>query len=245
MYQFGAKHMAAESAALPKYAQTAEMLIREIASGRLADGTRLPPEREMAKDLGLAVGTLRKALGDLETRGLLERRQGSGNYIRHRPEAAGIYAFFRLERLEGGGLPTAVVLDVGRHRFLRDGGGEYWTAYASDADFIRIRRLRRLDGLPAAIEEIWLDHPAELAAADLSEALYRFYRRKLGLWIVSAEDRIGLAPAPDWAPKEFGQTSGEATGFVERLGRVADGRALEYSRTWFDASVCRYMSRMR
>jgi len=41
--------------ALPKYVQIAEMLIRDIAAGRLADGARLPPEREMAEGLGVRV----------------------------------------------------------------------------------------------------------------------------------------------------------------------------------------------
>ena len=70
-----------QSSALPKYVQTAELLIREIAAGRLADGARLPPERDMAGDLDISVGTLRKALNDLTDRGLLERVQGSGNYV--------------------------------------------------------------------------------------------------------------------------------------------------------------------
>lgn len=47
---------------LPKYLQVSESLIRDIGAGVLADGTRLPPEREMAADLGISVGTLRKAL---------------------------------------------------------------------------------------------------------------------------------------------------------------------------------------
>ena len=46
---------------LPKYVQIAEMLIREIAAGHLADGARLAPEREMAATLGTSVTTLRKA----------------------------------------------------------------------------------------------------------------------------------------------------------------------------------------
>ena len=55
--------------ALPKYIQISEMLIREIAAGHLADGARLPPERDMAADLNISVGTLRKALSDLVEKG--------------------------------------------------------------------------------------------------------------------------------------------------------------------------------
>ena len=68
--------------ALPLYIQISELLIRDIASGRLNDGERLPPEREMAARLEIAVGTLRQALQVLTEKGLIERIQGSGNYIR-------------------------------------------------------------------------------------------------------------------------------------------------------------------
>ena len=68
--------------ALPVHQQISEMLIREIAAGRIIEGEKLPPERDMAAGLGIAVGTLRKALGDLERKGLLSRVQGSGNYVR-------------------------------------------------------------------------------------------------------------------------------------------------------------------
>jgi DNA-binding transcriptional regulator YhcF (GntR family) len=100
--------------ALPLYQQISELLIRDIAAGRLADGARLPLEREMAASLGITVGTLRRALADLGDKGLLDRVQGSGNHIRHQPAPASVYALFRLELTEGGGLPTAQVLVVDR-----------------------------------------------------------------------------------------------------------------------------------
>ncbi|MEM9344268.1 MAG: GntR family transcriptional regulator [Pseudomonadota bacterium] len=227
--------------ALPKYVQTAEMLIREIASGRLLDGERLPPEREMASELGLSVGTLRKALEDLETRGLLERRQGSGNYIRT-GDAGGVYALFRLELIGGGGLPTAEVLSVDLLPKPHDA-----PEFGPGPKAHRIRRLRRLGGTPAALEEIWLDgsRAKTIAKMELSESLYLFYRHTLGFWIARAEDSISVGPAPEWSAPPFGAAPGATCGYVERLGRDQDGRAAEFSRTWFDTSVARYVSRLR
>ena len=228
--------------ALPKYVQTAEMLIREIAAGRLIDGERLPPERDMAADLGLSVGTLRKALSDLQDRGLLNRVQGSGNYVKSRPEAAGVYAFFRLELISGGGLPTAETLSVKR---VKKPAGTPGFGPSDHAH--RIRRLRRLGGVPAALEEIFLDaaQVPELRRSDLSESLYFFYRTALGLWITRAEDRVGIAEAPDWASAPFGPAPGAVCGFVERRAHDQDGRAVEYSRTWFDSGVARYVARLK
>ena len=100
------------TAQLPRYLQIAEMILRDVAAGRRVDGERLPPEREMAAQFSVSVGTLRKALAELEAQGILERVQGSGNYIRSAPEAAGVYSMFRLELPEGGGLPRALVISV-------------------------------------------------------------------------------------------------------------------------------------
>ena len=141
-----------DPSALPKYQQAAELLIRDIAAGRLSDGERLPPEREMAAGLDLSVGTLRKALAELEAQGLLERIHGSGNYIRHRADASGIYAFFRLELPDGGGLPTAEILSIDLMVKPSD-----LPQIGSGRSAHRIRRLRRLNDMPAAVEEIWLD----------------------------------------------------------------------------------------
>lgn len=232
--------MGNEAYALPKYVQASETLIRDISAGRLRDGERLAPEREMAASMGIAVGTLRKALSELETRGLIERIQGSGNYVRHRPEASGLYAFFRLERLEGGGLPTADLLDV-RRMEKPEGLPEFGRA----AHAFRIQRLRRLSAQPVALEEIWLDGvwADEVALSNLSESLYLFYRRSLKLWITSAEDRIGIAPVPEWG-RSLDVFAGETAGYVERWSRTDANEIAEYSRTWFNTDRARYVSRM-
>ncbi|MDE0966416.1 MAG: GntR family transcriptional regulator, partial [Candidatus Latescibacteria bacterium] len=46
--------------ALPIYVQISEMLIRDVSAGHYLDGARLPPERQLATDLGVSVTTLRK-----------------------------------------------------------------------------------------------------------------------------------------------------------------------------------------
>lgn len=231
-----------EATALPKYIQTAELLIREIAAGRLIDGERLPPERNMASDMGIAVGTLRKALDSLEDRGLLKRRQGSGNYVRARPDAESIYAFFRLELIDGGGLPSARVISVDRLEKPAD-----LPEFGHSPEAHRIRRLRLLSDTPAALEEIWLDcrWAHQIEPEDLHESLYLFYRKSLNLWIARAEDRVSVGAVPYWREQSFGQETGTIVGLAERWSQTPDGEVAEYSRSWFDPAVARYVARLR
>lgn len=228
-------------AALPRYIQITERLIRDIDAGRLHDGARLPPERALAEELGVAVGTLRKALDELTRKGLVERIHGSGNYIRHKPGVESVYGFFRLERPDGGGLPTAEVLDVAR--LPKPVGAPPFGP--SDAAF-RIRRLRRLDGVAAALEEIWLDgdQADSIAPEDLSESLYLYYRDDLALIIGRTEDRVGLDSCPDWGGPDFPVPPGRPLPFIERRSWSDRGDIVEYSRTWFDNEGARYISRL-
>ncbi len=227
--------------ALTKTIQLSEMLTREIAAGRYPDGTRLPTERQMAENLGVAVGTLRRALSILEERGLLRRVQGSGNYIRVQPEIESMYEFFRLELLDGGGAPTADVLSVHRMekvaRIPNIGAGPF--AHC-------IRRIRYLDRIPVEVEEIWLDGRfiEHIDRGDLQDSLYSYYKETLNVIIGSVTDKIGVCKVPSWAPSEFGLEAGTPCGLVERIGYDLSGEPVEFSQNWFNQNVCRYTNRL-
>lgn len=206
---------------LPRHIEIAETLIRRIGAGLIADGARLPTERDMAAECGVAVGTLRKALAILADKGLLDRVQGSGNYVRAKGRVASVYGMFRLELDAGGGLPTAEVLSVSP----AEGG----TA---------IRRLRRLDGLAVAVEDILWRGPGTPAAEDLSDSLYLTWAQLYGVTVTAVEDRVGIGAFPGWSPL----APGAAAGHIAR--RSWAGPALvETSLTWFDADRARFVSR--
>lgn len=232
----------AQTGALPLHMQIQELLIRDIAAGRLVDGERLPPERDMAAQHNIAVGTLRKALQALQDKGLLERVQGSGNYIRARTDAPSVYSFLRLELADGGGLPTAQVLSV--DRLPKDPA---LPPFGNHAEGHRMRRLRFLSGIVAAVEEIWLDaaYAERLTIADLSDSLYYFYSNRLNLRIARAEDRVGQGPLPDWSPAEFPHSPGTPLPMITRVSTGHNGESVEASFTWYDPQTVRYTVRLK
>lgn len=66
----------------PSLVDSAEAALRDwLRSGRHRPGDHLPPEHELAMMLGVSRGTLRSALGRLESRGEVVRRQGSGTFV--------------------------------------------------------------------------------------------------------------------------------------------------------------------
>ncbi len=56
-------------------------LRRDILTGRYQPGDRLPPERELALQLGTNRNTLREALRTLESQNLIQSRQGDGTIV--------------------------------------------------------------------------------------------------------------------------------------------------------------------
>lgn len=227
--------------ALPKYVQLSELLIRDISAGRLMDGERLMPERAMAQALKTSVGTLRKSLDLLEQKGLLERVHGSGNYVRHGGDGDSVYAMFRLELPEGGGLPRAVVLDVSLLEKPMD-----LPAFGTTDRATRIRRLRYLNAVVIAVEEIWLDASAGVVVAkDVSDSLYHYYKNRLGFWVSRAEDRVSVGAVPSWAPTDFAPPVGTVTGYIERFSWAEAREAIEFSRTWFDTGRAVYVQRLK
>src|SRR6476646_9859123 len=142
---------------LPLYARLADVLTKRIASGEWSPDAPLPAETTLATDDGVSVGTLRKAMQQLVDEGLLERRQGSGTFVRR------------------------ARLDKSLFRFFRFAGGRAAGAVPES----RIVRLRLWGGEPFLAEEIALPSSPfaalmELDLAAFGPLLYPVYERVCG-----------------------------------------------------------------
>jgi GntR family transcriptional regulator len=65
----------------PPYEQLRRQLADLIGAGVLGPGERLPPLRQLAADLGLAVGTVARTYRELEAGGLVRSRRGGGTRV--------------------------------------------------------------------------------------------------------------------------------------------------------------------
>jgi GntR family transcriptional repressor for pyruvate dehydrogenase complex len=69
----------------PAYRKVAAALLDRITTRAIAAGERLPPETELARQFGVHRGTVREALRELETSGVLKRERGSKLMMVTRP----------------------------------------------------------------------------------------------------------------------------------------------------------------
>lgn len=69
------------SSSEPPYEQVRRQVAEAVAGGRLVAGTRLPPVRRLAEDLGLAANTVARAYRELEQAGVVETRGRGGTVV--------------------------------------------------------------------------------------------------------------------------------------------------------------------
>jgi GntR family transcriptional regulator, phosphonate transport system regulatory protein len=72
-------------AALPLWRQIQEAISREIFTGSLEPGQKIPSAHELAKRFGVNRHTVRRAINELAKRNLVRTETGSGTYVRERP----------------------------------------------------------------------------------------------------------------------------------------------------------------
>ena len=69
----------------PPFEQLRRQFALLIETGQLAHGERLPSVRQLARDLGLAPGTVGRAYQELESAGLVRTRRGGGTTVSPTP----------------------------------------------------------------------------------------------------------------------------------------------------------------
>lgn len=221
----------------PLHAAIAEHFAAAIASGSLAPGTRLPPERQLAATLGVSRMTVRQALGDLERDGLVRRVVGraGGTFVSETPSAGvanvagGISAGLRRAAgathaelvsadVEPAGKRTAAALGLGRNERV-----------------VVIVRLRLAGGRPLAVERTSLPTKLfpDIEDMDLAGSLYDLMDIGFGLRPVRAVERLEAAEARPSDARTMGAKRGTPVVVVERVGFAADGTPVEFSRDRF------------
>lgn len=139
---------------LPLYHQLAELLGERIRRGDLTPGGRLPSEPELSRLHRIGRPTVRQATDLLMRRGLVERRRGSGTYVRRPPRVDLFTLAGTLSSFEKGGLALETRLLT---RLVR-------TTVAADPDnplagreAFFFSRLGLLDDVPVLVERIFLE----------------------------------------------------------------------------------------
>ncbi|GAB2770374.1 GntR family transcriptional regulator [Saccharothrix sp. AJ9571] len=156
----------------PKHAQLREIL-RHAVERELPPGSPIPSERELAERYQVSRLTVRSAIGKLVEEGLLSRVRGKGTFTASRRMELQLYLMSFTDDMRRRGLePTTEVL--GTTTEVPPAATANALGLAEGATALRLKRLRRADGIPLAVERGWY-HPVKVAGLfdlDLTRSLY-------------------------------------------------------------------------
>lgn len=223
---------------------------------RLQGEIRLPSERELAEQLGVSRGSIRKELAALIASGQVTQRvgRGGGTYIQDVDVDAYVEpsdpAPFTVSRSLNSvvGVPT-LLIDQGYQPSTRILRAEERDALEPERDALKlgrgervvtIRRLRSANGVPLSLEDMRL--PArvfpDMLARDLT-SIYELMAEQYGTRVATAQERIGVGSATPAAAYLLRVSPGAPLFDIERIARDAQGRPLELSRDLFRADLTR------
>ena len=234
-------------AAAALHEQISDAIRARIVSGEWLTGHRLAPEPQLAEEIGVSRGTLRRALATLIEEGLLQQTPGRGTFVTAAAAGPGVQTLSTLSEdfaAQGIDLNTVVlsceVIEPPQEvaRPLRLAGGE---------PVMRLVRLRSAERLPIALMHNYV--PVAMAPGietlDFTQTtLFGALEGRYRLEIASARRSFSAVAAPLQVAQELALPPGQPVQYLEQLTLLADGRPVEYSDVWIDSGQLRVVTHM-
>lgn len=229
--------------AAPLYQQIKQQVRQAIVRGEHQPGDRLPSEPELMQRFGVSRITVRQAIGDLETEGLVVRRHGRGTFVVAPPIAHDLLRLTDFdEDMRAAGLSPAT--RVLAHRQIAAPpliAGALELAPNTPVD--QIDRLRLANGQPVALDVTWLPaaYATLLERADLErETILQYLETRYQLTVEQGDLTISAAGATTDQARWLDVPVGAALLSVVRLARLGGGQPLYRQARWYRPDRAHY-----
>jgi GntR family transcriptional regulator len=171
---------------VPTYFKLKKKILKDIETGVLVPGDVLPSERSLAAMHGLSRITVRQALTDLVTAGILYREQGRGTFVSARKMQQNNISSFSETVREMGFTPSTKVIDFDLVKPPPDIATKLMI---KEGDVYRAVRVRLADTVPVAYEEVFIPFGIcpGLEKKDLQYSLYTIINKTFGHRVGSAD----------------------------------------------------------
>ena len=227
---------------LPLYQQLQHTLRKAIESNVLGSNQALPGEREIASMLAVSRITVRKAIQCLVEEGLVVQRQGAGNFVCPRIERNfSKLSSFSEDMRSRGFKPSAKWLKRSTGTVtpeeslaLRLGPG---------TPVYRFHRLRFADDVPMAIEYATVIATALPSIGSVESSLYEALERT-GHRPECALQRIRAIMLMGEKAQLLNTVDGMPGLLLERLGSLRDGRAVEFSNSYYRGDMYDFVAEL-
>lgn len=224
--------IAAEEAGGPLYRRVKRALLQAIEAGAYAAGTALPSEAALAGSLGVSIGTLRQAVGELVAEHILVRRQGRGTFVATHNADRFLFQFFHVERSDGlREIPQVELVGFERSRAEEDAAQALGVRLGEPVLQVDNRLL--LQGravihdrlvLPAAL----FKGLTEKRLRERTSTIYHLYQTEFGITVTQAHERVRAVAADRTAARLLGVPLGAPMLQARRTALSFGDKPVEY-----------------
>lgn len=213
----------------PLYLQVCDLIVQRIAHGELGPRAMLPSEDELARELGVSMGTMRRALHMLEGEGLLQRRAGRGTTVVDQGSGLAVNRFNGLRHADGHTISgeielldqtTGLATPIERER-LQLGPRDI---------VLRTERLRLEEGRPFMHEETSLavGRFPGCEAGEIGSYRLLALAQRWGVHLTRGNERVTLVEADARVARHLEVEPGQALLQLERVVLASEGQPMEW-----------------
>jgi GntR family transcriptional regulator len=231
----------------PRYARVEAVLASNIADGTLPPGSQLPTETALIERFGVSRPTVRRAVQNLVSRGLVEILRGKGTFVT-RPkitqELTSLTGFVEDMQVLGRN-PTARLLD--KQLVAADKAVAHHLALPAGSLEVRIQRIRLADGEPVSFDETYLPREigAKVVTNDLEvEPIFSLLEQKYDMPLVEAEYRLEAVAAESVVAEALGVETGSPLFLIERTSYCAGNQPVDYEKLYYRGDMVRFVTRL-
>ena len=214
----------------PLYAQVEEIIRRRLIDNYWKPGDVLPSEFDLARELSVSQGTVRKALNDMVAENLLERRQGRGTFVSEYTERRALFLYFNLIGTDGErAMPVSRILACEQRSATAHERDRL--QLAPGAAVIALHRVRTLENKPAIVERLTLPQELFPGLGDdpkLPENLYRYFQGEYGITVAKAGESVSAVAADPLEAQLLGVMPDAPLLEIDRVAVTIDGRPVEW-----------------
>lgn len=230
-----------EAPARPRYLSAAKALEEELRNGALDAGDRLPAERELCRRLQVSRVTVRRALAELRSRGLIESAGSRGWFVAATSvgETNVLVGFTDMARARGLHPSSRVLESVTRPSTLQEAER---LSLAPGAPIFQLRRLRFLDTAAVGLEVTRIPVAAApaLVGTDFSQTSLYDELRAAGVIPTRADYDVQAVAADSTQATLLGVAPGAPLLCTQAVTFDQSARPIELSRSLFRGDRYRF-----
>mgnify|MGYP001411449423 FL=1 len=226
-----------------KYQKVENIIRQRLIENIWKPGDVLPSEVQLATELDVSQGTVRKALNDMVAENLLYRRQGLGTFVSQHTERRALFLYFSLAGNDGSRiLPESKILNC---KEKEPSDSEYKKLELMNGErVIQFQRNRYYEDVPTIFETITLplEHFPDFGSdSEPPNNLFRFYQSFYGITVSKAEEQLRSVSATKEESTILNVPEKSPLLEIDRLARMLDGRPVEWRVSHCDTTNYHYI----